>query len=82
MLLIAFVLVVVAAACAAITLEAGRVMLPAVDRALPLDSAPSPAVATQRTRETSPDAADDRQRAYTFVASLPAEATSNVSVTL
>ena len=73
MLVIALALVLIAAACAAVLMDATRSMLPGVNRPAEILVA-APALPVQRTRETSPDAqADAALRAYTFVAALPTE---------
>ncbi|MFL6061998.1 MAG: hypothetical protein ACJ72E_12265 [Marmoricola sp.] len=72
MIVIALALVLIAAACAAVLMDATRSMLPGVSTSVPLTIAAE--VPVQRTREASPDAIDDAaQRAYGFVAALPTE---------
>lgn len=79
MIVIALALVLIAAACAAVLMDATRSMLPAVGQPIPLRPvAQGPIqgpteVPTQRNREVAPDAIDDAHRAYSFVAALPAE---------
>jgi hypothetical protein len=81
MLVIALALVLIAAAAAAVLMDASRSMLPAVNRTAPLDQA-APAVAVQRTAETSPDAQADAARAYGFASTLPAEPRNTVQIAL
>ncbi|RNL62135.1 hypothetical protein EFK50_10040 [Nocardioides marmoriginsengisoli] len=78
MLVIALALVLIAAACAAVLMDATRSMLPGVTRPVslpaPLAVPAAPALPVQRSRETSPDAqADAAHRAYSYVAALPTE---------
>jgi hypothetical protein len=95
MIVIALALVLIAAACAAVLMDATRSMLPGVGQPVrpiavevPVQvSVQMPAqatgqVPTQRTRAVSPDAIDDAHRAYGFVAALPAESRSTLRTTL
>jgi hypothetical protein len=72
MLVIALAMVLIAAASAAVLIDATRSMLPSVNRAVPVTVVTQ--IPMQRTRATSPDARDDAaRRAYGLIASLPTE---------
>jgi hypothetical protein len=81
MIVIAVALVLIAAACAAVLMDATRSMLPAVGQPIPLRQV-APEVPVQRNREVSPDAVDDAHRAYGFVAALPAEPRTTLRASL
>lgn len=81
MIVIALALVLIAAACAAVLVDATRSMLPGVSTGVPLPITAE--VPVQRTREISPDAIDDAaHRAYGFVAALPTEPRTNLRANL
>jgi hypothetical protein len=79
MIVIAVALVLIAAACTAVLVDATRSMLPGVT---PVALQVQATVPTQRTREVAPDAIDDAHRVYSFVAALPTEPRSTLRATL